>query len=107
MLLAILLYLQAYLQTMTHTILYLCIFINIITYILYALDKWKAKQQRQRISERTLLTCAFLGGSPAALFAIYTLRHKSAKKSFLLKFWLLVIVQIGIVYYAYHTNVLL
>lgn len=41
--------------------------INIITYFTYAADKTKARQNKWRIPERTLILLALLGGSPAAL----------------------------------------
>lgn len=39
--------------------------INIITYFTYAADKTKARQNKWRIPERTLILLALLGGSPA------------------------------------------
>ena len=44
--------------------------INIITYFTYAADKTKARQNKWRIPERTLILLALLGGSPAALLAM-------------------------------------
>ena len=38
--------------------------INIITYFTYAADKTKARQNKWRIPERTLILLALLGGSP-------------------------------------------
>jgi len=83
---------------MEQKIIYYLLFINIITFILYALDKWKAKKAKQRISERALLTFSFLGGSPAALLAIYSLRHKSSKRSFLIKFYTVIAFQAMLAY---------
>ena len=39
--------------------------INIITYFTYAADKTKARQNKWRIPERTLILLALLGGSPS------------------------------------------
>ena len=46
------------------------ILINIITFVIYALDKYKAVHHLWRIPEKTLIFLAVIGGSPAALLAI-------------------------------------
>ncbi|WP_368282149.1 DUF1294 domain-containing protein [Coprococcus comes] len=51
--------------------------INIITYFTYAADKTKARQNKWRIPERTLILLALLGGSPAALLAMKHYHHKT------------------------------
>ncbi|MDC8756531.1 DUF1294 domain-containing protein [Janthinobacterium fluminis] len=55
--------------------------------ILYAVDKSAAKGGRRRTPERTLLLCGLACGWPGAVLAQQWLRHKSSKKSFRLKFW--------------------
>ena len=40
------------------TIVYILICINVLTFLVYGIDKWKAKQGRWRISEATLLLLA-------------------------------------------------
>ena len=47
---------------MRNIIIYLCV-INAIAFLLYGLDKQKAKRHKWRIPEATLLGVAFLGGS--------------------------------------------
>jgi uncharacterized membrane protein YsdA (DUF1294 family) len=56
--------------------------INIITYFAFWIDKGRARQGLYRFSERDLLLLAVLGGSPAALFAQWLLRHKTRKQPF-------------------------
>ena len=56
--------------------------INAITFGTFALDKWLATLGARRISERTLLTLAFVGGSAGAVLAQQTLRHKTRKEPF-------------------------
>ena len=41
---------------MANTLLYYLIVINIVTFLVYGIDKWKAKQGSWRISEATLGT---------------------------------------------------
>jgi len=66
-------------------------------FIAYALDKSAARQGRRRTPERTLLLLGLAGGWPGGLAAQQLLRHKSSKTSFLLKFWLTVLVHLAIV----------
>lgn len=37
--------------------------INVLTFFLYGIDKWKAKRSKWRISEATLVWMAVVGGS--------------------------------------------
>jgi uncharacterized membrane protein YsdA (DUF1294 family) len=73
---------------------YYFLILNGIAFALMGYDKHLAKTQKQRISERTLLGCVFLGGAVGSGLAMLTFNHKTAKKSYLLKFWLIVIVQL-------------
>lgn len=50
--------------------------INIITFVMYALDKIKAKAGAWRISEFALMLLAVIGGSAGALLAMIVCRHK-------------------------------
>ncbi len=45
---------------------YIILFINVVTFLVYGIDKWKAKQGSWRISEATLLILAVFGGSIGA-----------------------------------------
>ena len=58
------------------------IIINIFTFLLYGLDKWKAKHHRWRISESALLLAALVGGSVGALAGMYGFHHKTLHKKF-------------------------
>ena len=46
--------------------LYYLLAANVVTFILYGMDKYKAKKAKWRISETTLLTLAAIGGSIGA-----------------------------------------
>ena len=70
-------------------LLYYLLAVNLLTFLVYGLDKWKAvrngqrsKRSSRRIPEATLLLLAALGGSPAALLAMYLFRHKTLHKKF-------------------------
>ena len=80
-------------------ILYLIIYlviINVITFVVYGLDKWKAKQSKWRIRESTLLGLAAIGGSIGALLAMKILRHKTLHPQFKYGVPLILVAQIAI-----------
>lgn len=56
--------------------------INIVTFLLYGIDKWKAKRARWRIPESVLLGMAMLGGSIGAWMGMRTWHHKTQHKKF-------------------------
>ncbi|MDD3262985.1 MAG: DUF1294 domain-containing protein [Candidatus Absconditabacteria bacterium] len=62
--------------------------INLVTFIVRGIDKWKAKNQKWRIREKTLLYFVSAGGWLGALGAMEFLRHKTVKGKFLVWFWL-------------------
>ena len=64
--------------------------LNLATFLVFGWDKRAAAARRSRVSERTLLTLAALGGSPAALLARPVFRHKTRKQPF--GAWLVLIV---------------
>ena len=53
--------------------------INVVTFALYGIDKWKAIHNKWRIREATLLITALIGGSLGAFIAMHVLRHKTLK----------------------------
>ncbi|MBZ9790458.1 DUF1294 domain-containing protein [Rhizobium sp. 3T7] len=56
--------------------------LNAFVYSIYFLDKQAARHHQRRISEKTLLTLAFVGGSLGAVCAQRLLRHKTQKEPF-------------------------
>ena len=78
--------------------------ISILSFLLFGLDKQKAKQNKRRISEFVLLLLSFLGGSVGSLLGMLIFRHKISKTSFKIKFGLIFLVQILIIYYYLKSN---
>ena len=68
--------------------------INAAGFALMLVDKWKAKKNRWRIPEATLMTVAALGGSIGSLLGMYTVRHKTQHLKFTLGIPLILAVQI-------------
>ena len=56
--------------------------INIVTFIIYGIDKYKAKNNRWRIPEATLILLAVIGGSIGALLGMNVFHHKTRKPKF-------------------------
>lgn len=85
--------------TLSECALYL-LAINAITYFLFWNDKRLAKTNDWRTPEHVLLGAALFGGSPAAYFAMEHFRHKTKKASFRMRYWMVIIVQVGAAVYA-------
>ena len=84
---------------MTEALLYYLIVINIVTFLVYGIDKWKAKQGSWRISEATLLILAAIGGSIGALLGMKIWHHKTMHKKFKYGLPLILIIQIILIGY--------
>lgn len=94
-------------KEMNEIIFYYLAIINVITFIVYGIDKLKAKKSRWRISEATLLLLAVLGGSIGAWFGIKVWHHKTLHKKFKYGIPLTIIVQILISVYFYNHPIVL
>ena len=85
---------------MEETICYL-LAINIATFLLYGIDKYKAKKNQWRISEATLLTMAAIGGSIGAWAGMRLWHHKTMHKKFKYGIPVRIIMQIALVVYLH------
>ena len=81
-----------------NALLYYLIVITIVTFLVYGIDKWKAKQGSWRISEATLLILAVIGGSIGALLGMKVWHHKTMHKQFKYGLPLILLVQIALIY---------
>ena len=83
---------------MKYFLLYLLL-INAVGFALMLIDKWKAKHNRWRIKEATLMTVAALGGSVGSLLGMYPVRHKPQHLKFTVGIPLILIAQIALAIY--------
>ena len=60
-------------------LIYLAV-INVVTFFMYGIDKWKAKKSKWRIREAALLGLAVLGGSIGAWLGMKVWHHKTQHK---------------------------
>ena len=65
----------------SYIIVYLII-LNVVTFLVFGLDKWKAKRRKWRVREAALLLLAVLGGSIGAWVGMYVWHHKTLHKKF-------------------------
>lgn len=77
-------------------LIYLAV-INIVTFFVYGIDKWRAQRSKWRIEESTLLWLAALGGSIGALLGMKAWHHKTLHKKFKYGVPAILIAQIAIV----------
>lgn len=56
--------------------------INIITFVIFGLDKFLAVKNKRRISEKTLFILSLIGGCFLELLGMFTFRHKTKKIKF-------------------------
>ena len=71
--------------------------INALGFLLMLVDKWKARKNRWRVRESTLLLIAALGGSVGSLLGMYLFRHKTLHLKFTLGIPLILAAQCFIV----------
>lgn len=62
--------------------LYYLLAVNLLTFITYGIDKYKARHNHWRVREASLLLFAAIGGSVGALLAMRVFRHKTQHKKF-------------------------
>lgn len=70
--------------------------VNMAGFFLMGLDKWKAKNRKWRISEKTLFGVSILGGSVGAWAGMYIFHHKTKHWYFVVGIPLILAVQITV-----------
>ena len=83
---------------MANVLLYYLIVINVVTFLVYGIDKVKAKRSKWRIPEATLLGLAVIGGSIGAWLGMKVWHHKTLHKKFKYGLPLIILAQIILLY---------
>ncbi len=83
-------------------LLYYLLAANLLTFVIYGIDKWKSRHNRWRIPEATLLLLAALGGSIGALLAMRVFHHKTQHKKFRYGVPAILIIQLAITAFCYY-----
>ena len=84
---------------MQETVIYYLIIINIVTFLVYGIDKWKAKKSLWRVRENSLLMLAVLGGSIGAWLGMKVWHHKTQHKKFRYGIPAIIIIQLAVIGY--------
>lgn len=78
--------------------------INVIAFLLFCIDKQRAREHRWRIPEKTLFLAALLGGSPGAILGMHVFHHKTKHASFRIGLPVILILQILLVTLLTHNR---
>ncbi|MCI8597741.1 MAG: DUF1294 domain-containing protein [Lachnospiraceae bacterium] len=76
--------------------------INLLAFLLMAIDKSKARHRKWRIAEKTLFLTAILGGSIGSILGMQLFRHKTKHTSFVIGMPCILICQILLVLLFLH-----
>lgn len=87
--------------TMIQTVAFYLVLVNLTAFMLFGIDKRKAKKARWRISEATLLMLAAIGGSVGAWAGMKVWHHKTLHKKFRWGIPALLIGQIALAVYLF------
>ena len=68
--------------------------------VLFGIDKWKAKHDKWRISEATLLSVTAIGGSIGAWVGMKVWHHKTMHKKFKYGIQLVVVLQFALLLFT-------
>ena len=82
-------------------ILYYVAVINILTFFIYGIDKWKSKHKKYRISENCLISLAVIGGAFGAYLGMRAFHHKTKKKIFIIGLPLILLLHILLFYFVF------
>lgn len=74
---------------------------NLVVFLVYGLDKGKARKGSYRISERTLLMMTYVGGGLGAWAGGAYFRHKTQKKYFQLAWAVGVLIDALLIYWMW------
>ncbi|TCT00157.1 uncharacterized membrane protein YsdA (DUF1294 family) [Pseudofulvimonas gallinarii] len=88
-----------------HWLVLASLFMSLVVWLLYFVDKRAALAGRRRTPESSLHLGSLLGGWPGALIAQRLFHHKTAKREFQTVFWMTVILNIAAVGWLVYSGV--
>ena len=92
----ILLSIVRFLVAYRNPVLFIYALLCVVTFFLYGADKSKARREKWRVPEKTLLLFAFFG-APGALLGMYLFRHKTKHLRFRILVPFFFILHVGVV----------
>ena len=88
-------------MTLTSILLIYLVAINVVSFFTYGIDKLKARKDKWRIPEATLLWMAVLGGSIGAWLGMKAWHHKTLHKKFKFGVPAILIIQLALVLFIW------
>ena len=80
--------------------------VNVLAFILFGIDKYKAKHDRWRIKEATLIGIAVIGGSAGAWLGMRVWHHKTQHNQFKYGLPLILLIQIAAaIFFAFYLHI--
>lgn len=76
-------------------LLYYLAAVNLLAFVLMALDKSKARRNARRIPEKVLFLTAIIGGSIGAIAGMYAFRHKTKHLQFVVGLPVILLLQLA------------
>ena len=74
--------------------------INLVTFILFGIDKYAAIKSKWRIPVANLLGFSFAGGAIGGIIAMYLFHHKTQKNYFAVGLPMMIVTQIVVLFYC-------
>ena len=84
---------------MNDYIYYYLLAVNILAFVLFGVDKQKARRNKWRIPEKTLFLSALLGGGAGAIIGMYFFHHKTRHWYFVIGMPMILIAEVAIYLY--------
>lgn len=88
---------------MKYLIIYVLV-VNVAAFLVYGLDKSKARRHAWRIPERVLLGLAVIGGSIGALLGMSCFHHKTHKRKFYIGVPLIMLLEFGFAAWLWYSG---
>ena len=76
-------------------------FVSLLSVLLTVIDKYNAKRNRRRVSEKTLFLSAIFGGSLFEYLTMKAIRHKTLHKRFMIGLPVIFILQVLLLVFLY------
>ena len=86
---------------MIECVIYYELIVNVVAFLLFGIDKYKAKRGDWRIPEMRLMLLSVFGGGIGALCGMYLWRHKTQHRLFTIGVPLLIVLHFMILYYLF------
>lgn len=76
--------------------------VNVVAFVVYGVDKYKAQKAKWRIRESTLLLLAAIGGSAGAWLGMKIWHHKTRHAKFRYGVPAILLIQLAVVFFLWN-----